>query len=365
MTPTSTPTSPAENDIQRGYSILTATSNTPDWLLARKSIIGASEVACILGLSRYSTPLGIYIDKLNPNITDDMTEWQEWGHRLEDPIAGWVADTKGLIVEPSPGLLRSTQYPWLGATPDRVTDRGEPVELKTSDRFMADAWAEGVPDNYRIQVLVQMIVLGARRGYLAVLHGGNRPEFFTIDWDQEVVDQIIRITRSFWYDHVLAESPPDATTSDELALVHKDSGETVDGDERLLMAWWLDGQERSVYKDAEAKIKAVKVAYQELLKNADSSTLAYKGKALYTWKRPKPGQSFDMALFAAEHPDLVTMYTREHASSPRFLRKDTKALNEEFAAEPPEGYEAGITVHDVLGSYDDLTIWKTEQKDSK
>lgn len=222
-----------------------------------------------------------------------------------------------------------------------------------------------MPDNYRIQVLVQMIVLGARRGYLAVLHGGNRPEFFTIDWDQEVVDQIIRITRSFWYDHVLAESPPDATTSDELALVHKDSGETVDGDERLLMAWWLDGQERSVYKDAEAKIKAVKVAYQELLKNADSSTLAYKGKALYTWKRPKPGQSFDMALFAAEHPDLVTMYTREHASSPRFLRKDTKALNEEFAAEPPEGYEAGITVHDVLGSYDDLTIWKTEQKDSK
>ena len=236
------------------YTVITPTSNTPAWLLARKSFVGASEVACILNLSRYSTPLGIYNDKLNPNVTDDMTEWQEWGHRLEDAIARWVGEKQDMIVLPSPGLLQSVEYPWLGATPDRVTDAGEPVELKTSDRFMADAWADGVPDNYRIQVLVQMIVLGARRGYLAVLHGGNRPEFHVIDWDQEVVDQIIRITHTFWYDHVLAESPPDATTSDELALVHKDSGDVLDGGERLLMAWWLDGQERSTYKEAEARI---------------------------------------------------------------------------------------------------------------
>jgi len=343
------------------YKVLTAIANTPEWLTARKGIIGASEVACILGLSKWSTPLGIYLDKLNPNITDDMTEWQEWGHRLEDAIAQWVADKQGLTVLPSPGLLQSTVYPWLGATPDRVTDRGEPVELKTSDRFMADQWLDGVPDNYLIQVMVQMIVLDARRGYLAVLHGGNRPEFFVIEWDQVVVDQIIQITGDFWTDNVLALVPPEPTTGDELALVHRDSGRTLDGDERLLMAWWLDGQERSAYKAAEEKIKAVKVAYQELLSTTDNSVLAYKGKELYTWKRPKPATSFDMALFKAEHPDLVTMYTREHPSSPRFLRKDTKALNEEFAAEPPEGYEAGITVADVLERYDELTIWKRDK----
>ena len=343
------------------YKVLTAIANTPEWLTARKGIIGASEVACILGLSKWSTPLGIYLDKLNPNITDDMTEWQEWGHRLEDAIAQWVADKQGLTVLPSPGLLQSTVYPWLGATPDRVTDRGEPVELKTSDRFMADQWLDGVPDNYLIQVMVQMIVLDARRGYLAVLHGGNRPEFFVIEWDQVVVDQIIQITGDFWTDNVLALVPPEPTTGDELALVHRDSGRTLDGDERLLMAWWLDGQERSAYKAAEEKIKAVKVAYQELLSTTDNSVLAYKGKELYTWKRPKPATSFDMALFKTEHPDLVTMYTREHPSSPRFLRKDTKALNEEFAAEPPEGYEAGITVADVLERYDELTIWKRDK----
>ena len=342
------------------YTILAPEPNTPAWLTARKGLVGASEVACILRLSQWSTPLGIYNDKLNPNIRDDMSEWQEWGHRLEDAIATWVADNKGLTVLPSPGLLQSVEYPWLGATPDRVTERGEPVELKTSDRFMADQWAEGVPDNYRIQVLVQMIVLGARRGYLAVLHGGNRPEFFVIEWDQVVVDQIIAITKDFWQNNVMAKVAPEPTTSDEMALVFGDSGATLEGDERLLMAWWLDGQERSAYKAAEAQINAVKAAYKQLLLNTDRSILAYQGKALYTWKRPKPAVTFDMALFRDEHPDLHAMYTREMPSSPRFLRKDTKALNDEFATDPPEGWEAGLTVHDVLESYTELTIWKTE-----
>ena len=346
------------------YRVLTTESNTPEWLRLRKGFVGASEVACILGMSRYSTPLGIYTDKLSPNITDDMTEWQEWGHRLEDAIAKWVGETQDITVMPSPGLLQSVEYPWLGATPDRVTDAGEPVELKTSDRFMADAWADGVPDNYRIQVLVQMIVLGARRGYLAVLHGGNRPEFFTINWDQVVVDQIVSITKGFWQNHVMAKVAPEPTTSDELALAHRDSGDALDGDERLLMAWWLDGQERSAYKAAESQIEAVKAAYKELLHTTDRSVLTYKGKALYTWKRPKPSMAFDVTLFTAEHPDLHAMYTREMPTSPRFLRKNTKALNEEFAAEPPEGWEAGLTVADVLGSYDELTIWKNEMKDN-
>lgn len=350
-------------EYRTGYRILTATANTPEWLRLRKGFVGASEVACILGLSRYSTPLGIYNDKLNPNITDDMSEWQEWGHRLENAIATWVADSQGLTVLPSPGLLQSIEAPWLGATPDRVTDQGEPIELKTSDRFMADEWADGVPDYYRIQVLVQMIVLGARRGYLAVLHGGNRPEFFTIEWDQAVVDQIIDITKRFWQNHVMARIAPEPTTSDELALVHKDSGDALEGDERLLMAWWLDGQERSAYKEAEAQIEAVKAAYKQLLVTTDKSALTYRGKELYTWRRPKPAVTFDMTLFKQEHPDLHAMYTREMPSSPRFLRKDTKALNAEFAAEPPEGWEPGLTVRDVLETYDDLTIWKNEMKD--
>ncbi len=341
------------------YKVLEAVPNSVEWLQARKSFIGASEVACILGLSKWSTPLGIYTDKLTPDVSSEMTEWQEWGHRLEDAIAQWVEDTQGHAVQPSPGLLQSTEYPWLGATPDRVNANGEPIELKTSSTYMKDSWADGVPLNYQVQVLVQMIVLGAKRGYLAVLHGGNSPEFYVIEWNQAAVDQIIEITRDFWHNNVLALTPPEPTTVDEIAQVFKDTGESLDGGDALLRAWYYDGQERSKYKAAEEEIKRVKETFMNLLNDTDTSVLTFQGKELYRFKRPKPSVSFDMALFKAEHPDTYAQYMREHPSTPRFTRVDTKALNEEFAMNPPEGLEPGMTALDVLAAYDDPNYLKS------
>lgn len=340
------------------YSIIDAVPNTSEWLKARKSFIGASEVACILGLSKWSTPLGIYTEKLNPNVSDEMTEWQEWGHRLEDAIAQWVDETQGHHVLASPGLLQSLDYPWLGATPDRINANGEPIELKTSSTYMKDDWADGVPLNYQVQVLVQMIVLGAKRGYLAVLHGGNQPEFYCIEWDQAAVDQILSITKSFWYDNVVALVPPEPTTISEVAEVFKDTGESLDVDERILNAWWLDGQARSKLKQAKADSDLVANALKELLNVTDNSAITFEGKPLYTWKRPKPSVSFDMALFKAEHPEIHAKYMREHPSTPRFLRKTLK----EFEADPPQSWKPGMTVDELLGSYEELSIWKSSLK---
>lgn len=341
------------------YTVLDAVPNTDAWLKARKSFIGASEVACILGLSKWSTPLGIYQDKLNPNVSDEMTEWQEWGHRLEDAIATWVGDTQGHVVQDSPGLLQSTEYPWLGATPDRINANGEPIELKTSSTYMKEAWADGVPLNYQVQVLVQMIVLGAKRGYLAVLHGGNQPEFYVIEWNQAAVDQIISITKDFWFNNVQALTPPEPVTISEVAEVFKDSGKALSVDERILNAWWLDGQARSALKKAKEDSDLVAAALKELLNTTDTSELQFEGKPLYTWKRPKPSVSFDMALFKSEHPDTYAQYMREHPSTPRFLRKTLK----EFEADPPESWEAGMTIHDLLEGYDELHIWKSTLKE--
>ena len=341
------------------YKVLEAVPNSVEWLQARKSFIGASEVACILGLSKWSTPLGIYTDKLTPDVSSEMTEWQEWGHRLEDAIAQWVEDTQGHAVQPSPGLLQSTEYPWLGATPDRVNANGEPIELKTSSTYMKDSWADGVPLNYQVQVLVQMIVLGVKRGYLAVLHGGNSPEFYVIEWNQAAVDQIIEITRDFWHNNVLALTPPEPTTISEVTEVFKDSGKALSVDERILNVWWLDGQARSALKKAKEDSDKVADALKELLNTTDNSEIQFEGKSLYTWKRPKPSVSFDMALFKAEHPDTYAQYMREHPSTPRFLRKTLK----EFEADPPESWEPGMTVEDILADYDELTIWKSTLKE--
>lgn len=314
------------------YRILCAESNTPEWLRARKTILGASEVACVLGLSRYKSRLGIYLDKLTDQISDDMSEWQEWGHRLEDAIAKWVADSQGLTVLPSPGLLQSTEYEWLGATPDRVTDKGEPVELKTSDRFMADDWADGPPANYVIQVLVQMIVLGARRGYLAVLHGGNRPEFHVIEWDQVVVDQIISITGEFWRGNVLAKVAPEPVTAAEAALAFPNPTDVpIEGGEPLYEAWGAYGLMQAELKDLEERLDAMKLEFQKAMgEEATSLTyadpMAREPLVLFTWKKRKGATRLDGKQLQADLPDLYAEYLVTGNDTRTFLRKTIKEV---------------------------------------
>lgn len=145
----------------------------------------------------------------------------------------------------------------------------------------------------------------------------------------------------------------------ELEADKANTGRMVDGDERLLMAWYLDGLERSTFKAAEQRIEAVKAAYKELLSKVGADGLTYRGKPLYTWKRSKDVLSFDRAAFEADHPELVQKYTRIIPGSLRFLRKPVK----EFETDPPAGWEPGKTVADVLAEYGELSQWKDVLKE--
>lgn len=347
--------------------------DSPEWHEQRLHSLGASEVAAVLGLSPWQTPLSVWRTKQGvPNEINENLAF--FGHQLEEPITNWIRWKHPEVGDIDDGFgARSVEYPWLTATPDRSVgslekvDRkptGEAVwttqrnfrviELKTSSAWGRDKWAEGVPDYYRVQVIVQMGVTDARRAHLAVLHGGNDPEIYTVEWDQGVWDQIVEITREWWDTHIRKGVQPEPSTMVELEESKQNTGNMIDGDERLLTAWYLDGLERSAYKEADEQIDAVKRAYKELMAKTGADGLTYQGTPLYTFKRTKDRLSFDMKAFEQDHPELVEKYTRMVPGSLRFLRKSV----EEFEADPPEGWEPGKRAVDVLAEYDELTIWR-------
>lgn len=350
--------------------------DSPEWHEARRSSLGASEVAAILGLSPWQTPLSVWRVKQGvPNEIDESLSF--FGRALEEPITKWIQWKHPEVGNIDDGFgARSVEHPWLTATPDRsvgrfervdraedgstiwtVPDNFKVVELKTSSAFSRDKWAEGVPDYYRVQVITQMGVTGARRGYLAVLHGGNSPELHRVDFDADVWEQIVRLTGEWWQTHIVGGVQPEPSTMVELEESKSNTGNMIDGDERLLTAWYLDGLERSAYKEADEQIEAVKAAYKELLAKTGADGLTYQGKPLYTWKRSKDTLTFDRKAFEQDHPELVEKYTRVIPGSLRFLRKSVA----EFEADPPATWEPGIRAVDVLSEYDDLTIWRNKK----
>ena len=156
-----------------------------DWLIGRKFGIGASESACILGLSKWGTPLSIFLDKRSEFFPeDDQSEYQEWGHRLEGPIGLKFEEATGRTVflsDPTkPDIFFPDDYPFIFATPDGfqsdgVRERGV-LEIKNVSVNAFDEWDDGIPLFYQIQLQHQMLCTNTQWGSMAALFGGNHFE---------------------------------------------------------------------------------------------------------------------------------------------------------------------------------------------
>lgn len=304
--------------------------NTPEWHAARRDSIGASEVAAILGLSKWQTPLDVYRAKKGvPNEIDPNLEY--FGHALEPVIAGWIARSRPEIEWLEDGFsARSTAWPWLTASPDRIarenphTAEIQPVEIKTSSAFVKGDWADGVPAGYQAQVQTQLAVLGSTYGWLAVLHGGNQPELYRIDRDEEwIQDYLIPETRRFWEEHVLADIPPEPiTTAEAVALWPGDPDLVIDGSEDVLELWREYGRQQEAAREAEQTLEQLKLELQKSMR--DASVLTFEGKPLFTWKPRKAPQRLDAAALKKERPEVAAAYMREGEPSRTFLRKPLK-----------------------------------------
>lgn len=288
--------------------------------------IGASEVAAILGLSPWQTPLGVYMAK--KGIRNEIPEnLAFFGHALESPIAQWIEHKHRGEVGPLSGgfSARSVEWPWLTATPDRTATGGPgvivPIELKTSSAYSKESWADGVPLYYETQVQTQLAVLGAPFGWLAVLHGGNSPELFRVERDDDFIDNhLIPKTRAFWEEHVLANIPPEPSTSAEaVELWPGDSELSVDGGEALYDLWGAYGLMQAEQIDLSERLDGVKLELQKAMQ--DATQLTYGDQVLFTWKPRAGAKRLDSSALKEAHPDIVAEFTKQGEPTRTFLRK--------------------------------------------
>src|SRR5690606_41438811 len=85
-----------------------------------------------------------------------------------------------------------------------------------------------VPEEYLAQAMWQMLVYGARRVDFALLLGGQEFRTYTVQWDAELAQLLIKKGREFWFDHVLAAVPPPKGSAQAIAelLRHKHPAHT-------------------------------------------------------------------------------------------------------------------------------------------
>ena len=143
-----------ERTIERARELIAqeyAEQRSQEWLDLRENMITASDAASAIGESRYESEDAFVKKKVL------RTKWAgnaatEHGTRLE-PLVRDLYDAKYNRKSHEIGLVQHREYPWLGASPDGVTEDGILVEIKCPLSRKIEA---KVPKHYWPQVQLQL-----------------------------------------------------------------------------------------------------------------------------------------------------------------------------------------------------------------
>jgi putative phage-type endonuclease len=210
--------------------------NHEDWLNQRRNGITGTDMGGLLGITSYKSPMSIYVDKVSAPLPKPPSEGMLLGNHLEEPIAQlWLAKNPGHTLRKINTTIRNCDHPWIMSNIDRHITKPQEglVECKLVGLQKAKEWKDGgIPDEYYVQVMWQMITTGIKEVQVAALIGGNSFEQRVVKYDEAVATDLIKVASDFWHNHVLKRIPPEldgstVTTDAITRMYHGDTSETA------------------------------------------------------------------------------------------------------------------------------------------
>lgn len=172
------------------------------WAFTRAKGIGGSDIAAILGMSRWKSAFGLWLEKTGQAEAPDLSENEAvyWGTVLEDAVAQRFCELTGKRVRRC-GTLADDEYPFMHANVDRmIVGENAGLECKTTGAFGRSAWdGDEVPDAYYLQCQWYMMVTGCERWYIACLIGGNKFVWKEIPRNDSDIAAIRKAAVDFWH----------------------------------------------------------------------------------------------------------------------------------------------------------------------
>jgi putative phage-type endonuclease len=288
----------------------------------RSTVLGASEVAGVLGLSPWDTPFTVWLRKVELGGEKPDSEAMEFGRRAEDMLGRWFTDRTGLYVYGEQTWHTHPRLPWFGATVDGMAfastgDEVGTVEYKTTSEPEWDI----APDHYQCQAQAQMACTGASCTWFGVLHiAYGRPKFrvYELARDEANIAYIERECSRWWTEHVETGVPPEVTGHDAdtraLGAIPAGVGSTVATTADLALV-----QEFRLLKEQSKELeRVVQDAGNRLRARLGEATeLVSGGRVVLSWRAQKV-RRLDVDGLRVRLPRVAERFTVE--SEQRVLR---------------------------------------------
>lgn len=293
-----------------------------DFLKRRKTGIGGSDVAAVLGLSKWKTPYQLWKDKTSDTVEEKESEILHFGQLLEAIVADEYVRRNRVKVQRRNQSYRHPEHPELIANIDRYIVGGGILECKTADKFTAHLWGtdgtDEIPDYYLVQVQHYMHVTGYHEAALAVLIGGNEFRQYEVSYDKELAEFSAAKCVEFWQTFVVPRVAPPATRNDDLVEYYRGrSGATVTATPYIEKFISELKEVKQRIKAEEARADELAGAIKVFMGECSADTLLdAAGEKLATWKPAKDSvrRSTDWETLATERgidSELIRQYTNE------------------------------------------------------
>jgi len=267
---------------------LAIAQGTPEWLALRRTLVTATDIPVLLGVSPYKSEGDLAREKSGESEPVESTIPMRVGTALQQLIADEAERVTGRTYRQVHGLWTHPDLPWAAASPDG-TAVGERRLLECKWTSSRSRFADGLPDDVTAQVAWQLFVSGYPAADVAVLIGGTEVRVFDVARDVALEDDLVAIAEDFRAR--LTAGGPFAESLDSIKRLYPsdDSTEMV-ADAELSEAVLALSAMRGQRKDMEVAEERIETAIKSRM--GEATSLVGDGFRV-TWKQTKPVEQID------------------------------------------------------------------------
>ena len=285
-----------------------------EWLKLRKSSIGGSDAAAVVGMNPWSSALTLYADKMGLSKDKESSEAMRLGTDLEQYVAERFTETTGLPVRRDNFMYADDEYDFITANVDRKlmgTNAG--LECKTMGSFNGyNLEDEEIPSHYFCQCQHYMMVMGYDYMYLAILVLQRGLYVIKVERDHDFIKQLREAEIRFWTQYVekgIMPSPDGSDAAfDTLKEIYPESMPkteiAIPGVDYLIKDYRAYSELEKEYKEKKDEVKA------KICGKLGDNESGVGNDYACSWKSQADNR-FDTKRFEKDHPDLYKKYIKK------------------------------------------------------
>jgi putative phage-type endonuclease len=302
-----------------------------DFTVDRSKYIGGSDIGAILGLSRFKTPLEVWMEKTGKETKRLDSLPLRFGSFAEEFVASEYSRATGFELLHDESIYIHPEHAFISAHMDRfVLEVGSSsptriLECKTANPFSSGDWGEvgsdEVPMSYLCQCIWYMAITGIDKTDLAVLFGNSDFRIYEIARDQALEELVIAKASTFWNECILKDIPPPIQSEADCQTLFSrgDPAKSIEAKEETLELTKRLALLNSEINVREEEISSIKQSIMQSMGEAE--LLTYQGKTLASWKAPKPSFRLDSKTLELDHPEIASNYKVPVQNSRRLVIK--------------------------------------------